>query len=118
MLAYLDVHSSKDQYVRQFRKWGFKKNSTEDKWKFVFRRLEKRKLGGSQSEVEINGKLMLEKKVKKEISRNVPTSSRFMDGPGKPDNTICWECTLSALSLLTRLLHRATNAGRSRCPDT
>jgi hypothetical protein len=89
MLAYLEFLCSKHQYTRQFRTWRLKKNSTEDTWKFVSRRLEKRKLEGrDQSEVEINDILIPEKKVRKEISRHVPTRSWFVDDPGKPHNTV------------------------------
>ncbi|CZR63647.1 uncharacterized protein PAC_13544 [Phialocephala subalpina] len=61
--------AKKAQYTRKFKQWNFSKNSTSDKWKFVARELEKRKRDGKESETYINGKLIPNKKIKKEISR-------------------------------------------------
>ncbi|KFY43351.1 hypothetical protein V494_02026 [Pseudogymnoascus sp. VKM F-4513 (FW-928)] len=60
---------SKSQYIRKLQQWNFKKNSTNETWKFVARRLEKRKLEGKDSETRINGDLVATKKLKHEISR-------------------------------------------------
>lgn len=65
---------SKAQYVRQFKKWGFGKNSTTEEWKFIARRIRKRALEGKESETYIRGELATNKKIKKEISRHVPPS--------------------------------------------
>ncbi|KFY10522.1 hypothetical protein V492_04989 [Pseudogymnoascus sp. VKM F-4246] len=59
----------KSQYIRKLQQWNFKKNSTNEMWKFVARRLEKRKLEGKDSETRINGDLIATKKLKHEISR-------------------------------------------------
>ncbi|KAF4628877.1 hypothetical protein G7Y89_g9276 [Cudoniella acicularis] len=61
--------AKKAQYTRKFKQWNFSKNSTSDKWKFVARKLEKRKHEGKESETYINGKLIPNKKIQKEISR-------------------------------------------------
>ncbi|KUJ14548.1 ankyrin, partial [Mollisia scopiformis] len=61
--------AKKAQYTRKFKQWNFSKYSTSDKWKFVARELEKRKRDGKESETYINGKLIPNKKIKKETSR-------------------------------------------------
>lgn len=82
--GFSDVHDSKDQYTRKFKTWNLKKNSKEDEWRFVSRRMEKRKLEGKEeTEVEMHGRVLPEKKCKKEISRHVPLSSWYMGDPGK-----------------------------------
>jgi hypothetical protein len=82
MLIISPSHYSKAQYIRKFKQWNFKKNSTNDKWKFVARHLEKRKLDGKESETYINGKLIPRKKVKKEVSRYYIPSSQQISNTG------------------------------------
>ncbi len=67
------------QYNGQFGKdkWCFLKNSKEEHWGFVDRRLRKRKLAGLESEVYIHGKLVPEKKLRKDIARHVPLTATY-----------------------------------------
>ncbi|KFX92770.1 hypothetical protein O988_07131 [Pseudogymnoascus sp. VKM F-3808] len=65
---------SKSQYIRKLQQWNFKKNSKNETWKFVARRLEKRKLEGKESETRINGELIATKKLRHEISRYATVS--------------------------------------------
>ncbi|KAL2816087.1 ankyrin repeat-containing domain protein [Aspergillus granulosus] len=68
------------QYTRQFKKWGFKKNSNDGTWKYVAHRREKRKREGKDpGQVWRNGKLIPESKIRKEISRHVPLLSQYWD---------------------------------------
>ncbi|KAJ5927957.1 ankyrin repeat-containing domain protein [Penicillium verhagenii] len=69
---------SEQQYMRYFNKWGFKKNFTTSDWNFIAYRQEKRKRDGKDpGEVWQNGKLVPERKVRKEISRHVTLSSQY-----------------------------------------
>ncbi|KAH8705963.1 ankyrin repeat-containing domain protein [Talaromyces proteolyticus] len=70
---------SKGQYTRQFKKWEFKKNFTDDDWRFVAHRREKRKREGKDpGPVRMNGNLVPEAKVRKEISRHILPSSQYL----------------------------------------
>ncbi|KFY29261.1 hypothetical protein V491_00118 [Pseudogymnoascus sp. VKM F-3775] len=71
-------HRSKAQYIRKLQQWNFKKNSTNETWKFVARRLEKRRLEGKDSETLINDELIATKKLKHEISRYATLSYQQM----------------------------------------
>jgi hypothetical protein len=62
----------KAQYIRQFRKWGFEKNSNSDQWKAVARQVRKRKSRGKNSEIYIQDKRILDEKLRKETSRYAP----------------------------------------------
>jgi hypothetical protein len=69
-----ELVDSKAQYERQFRKWKFRKNRKDPEWKFVHHRVEKRKRGGKESDVYIDGVLIAKKKICQETSRhNHPT---------------------------------------------
>ncbi|TVY25720.1 Ankyrin-1 [Lachnellula hyalina] len=57
--------------------WKLSKNSTGDKWKFVARKLEKRKHEGKESATYIDGKLIPKKKIRREISRYCSLSSSY-----------------------------------------
>jgi hypothetical protein len=61
---------TKFQYEDRFRKWGWKKNSKADTWKFIAHRVDKRKRDGKESNVNVNGEAIEPKKLKKEISRH------------------------------------------------
>ena len=60
---------SKAQYIRQFKKWGFVKNSTGEQWKIIAREVHKRKARGKATEVVINNTAISDQKLRKEISR-------------------------------------------------
>lgn len=73
-----DRFNSKPQYIRKFKQWGFKKNSTDEDWKFIARKLQKRNLEGKESNTYINGKLVPRKKLKREVSRHSLPSWQIM----------------------------------------
>ncbi|RMJ25732.1 ankyrin repeat-containing protein [Aspergillus sp. HF37] len=66
---------SPSQYTRQFRKWGFSKNWKQHQYEFTAHRLKKRKQEGKNSDVYMNGDLVNNKKLKKELSRHVKASA-------------------------------------------
>jgi hypothetical protein len=74
---------SNAQYIRKLKECGIEKNSTNDKWKYIARQLEKRALEGKESEIYINGRLIPKKKVKKEVSRYAVPSSQQIPMSGK-----------------------------------
>ncbi|RDL35193.1 uncharacterized protein BP5553_07124 [Venustampulla echinocandica] len=75
--------ASKAQYIRKFELWGFKKYSTDESWKYIARKIQKRNLEGKESDTYVNGKLVPRKKVKKEVSRHSLLSCQFMSIPGR-----------------------------------
>jgi hypothetical protein len=77
-----DRPNSKAQYIRKFEKWGFKKNSTDENWKYIAQKLQKRNLEGKESDTYVNGKLVPRKRVKKEVSRHFLPSWQIMSIPG------------------------------------
>lgn len=62
--------TSKTQYIRQFKKWGFEKNAKSNQWKEAIGDVHKRKSQGKDSEVYIKDKLISNKKLRKEMSRH------------------------------------------------
>ncbi|KAF7136681.1 hypothetical protein CNMCM5793_005959 [Aspergillus hiratsukae] len=65
------------QYTRQFKRWGFKKNLTDEDWKFVAHRREKQKRDGKDpGDVRVHGTLIPEPKVRKETARHVSLLSQ------------------------------------------
>ncbi|KAH8805076.1 ankyrin repeat-containing domain protein [Xylogone sp. PMI_703] len=62
-------HATKSQYVRKLKHLGIEKYSTNEKWKYIAQKVNKRKREGKDSDVYVNGKLVLAKKIKKEITR-------------------------------------------------
>ncbi|EEP81496.1 predicted protein [Uncinocarpus reesii 1704] len=79
-----------NQYYAQFKKWNIKKRRTGDDWKFVFGRVQKRKLEGLESDVYMDGSLVPEKKLRKEIARHVPLSYAYTCGsePQTPEGVL------------------------------
>ncbi|KAJ9272330.1 hypothetical protein DTO212C5_1515 [Paecilomyces variotii] len=78
-------HQNKYQYGRQFKQWGFKKNSSDERWKFIAHRREKRKRDGKDpGPVSLDGRLVPESKVRKETSRHVTLTSQYV-GIGNSD---------------------------------
>jgi len=63
---------SKAQYIRQFEKWAFKKNSSKDQWEGIAVEVRKRKYHGKDSEIFVKNKRIPDKKLSKEISRYAP----------------------------------------------
>lgn len=60
---------SKAQYIRQFEKWGFKKNSNRDLWKAIAWKVHQRKSRGKRSEFSIKDRQISDQKLRKEMSR-------------------------------------------------
>ncbi|KAM0709695.1 hypothetical protein Q7P35_003735 [Cladosporium inversicolor] len=61
---------SKGQYERQFKKWGFRKNSTSDDWKVIHGKIQKRQTQGKKSAVYKSGKHLQVEKLNKEKRHN------------------------------------------------
>ncbi|GIK03450.1 hypothetical protein Aspvir_007521 [Aspergillus viridinutans] len=79
---------SAPQYTRQFKKWGFKKNLTDEDWKFVAHRREKRKRDGKDpGDVRVHGNLIPEPKVRKETARHVSLLSQCLGMGGSDPKT-------------------------------
>ncbi len=74
---------SKAQYIRQFEKWAFKKNSSKDQWEGIAVEVRKRKYHGKDSEIFVKNKRIPDKKLRKEISRYAP-ADRHEDSGKKP----------------------------------
>ncbi|KAL9628960.1 MAG: hypothetical protein Q9164_007082 [Protoblastenia rupestris] len=73
----LGFKSSKAQYIRQFKKWAFEKNSNIDQWKAVTRVVCKRKFRGKDTEISIKGRRISDRKLRKEMSRyTVPNNDQ------------------------------------------
>jgi len=51
---------------------GFGKNTNNEEWRYIARRIEKRDLDGKESETYISGRLISNKKIRKEVSRHAP----------------------------------------------
>ncbi|KAL3471197.1 ankyrin repeat-containing domain protein [Aspergillus californicus] len=63
--------ASKNQYRARLKFWGVGKNASPEIWDFVNRRIKKRKLEGKESAVVLFGHHQPQRKVIKEIARNV-----------------------------------------------
>ncbi|KAL3465973.1 hypothetical protein BJX64DRAFT_284906 [Aspergillus heterothallicus] len=68
------IAPSLKQYEPYFKTWGFRKNRMCDDWKIVGCKIEKRKPQGKASVVSLEGALVPEKKLKKEICRHALTT--------------------------------------------
>jgi hypothetical protein len=71
----LSHRDSEKQYTYQFGKWGFqknlKKNTSDEVYKFIHYRIQKRKREGKDdSEVYVGRKKLSTEKIRKEISRH------------------------------------------------
>jgi ankyrin repeat protein len=77
------THLSKQQLVRQIKKWGFKKNARSEEWKQITSVLGNRSRIGKQSEILLHGNQVDPKKLKKAISRyDFPSlREKFLTGP-------------------------------------
>ncbi len=70
----LTSFNSKGQYESRFRKWNLRKHLKGSEWKYVSRRVQKRKKEGKESAVYFNRVAIAAEKVRKETSRHdVPT---------------------------------------------
>ncbi|RSL80942.1 hypothetical protein CEP51_006197 [Fusarium floridanum] len=69
---------TKAQYVRKLERWGFKKNSSKEEWEHAAAVVRKRKSEGKETELEMNGKVISTKKLRKEFGRYayLPSFSR------------------------------------------
>lgn len=71
---------SNEQYIRQFKKWSFKKNLTSEDWKFIAHRREKRKREGKDpGPVQKDGNVIPEHKVRRAIGRHVLPTAQYLD---------------------------------------
>ncbi|RKK30890.1 hypothetical protein BFJ66_g16099 [Fusarium oxysporum f. sp. cepae] len=61
--------ATKAQYIRKLGNWKMKKNATKDIWKHAEKLIEKRKVDGKDTEIVINGRIISEKRLKKEQGR-------------------------------------------------
>ncbi|CZR57742.1 uncharacterized protein PAC_07631 [Phialocephala subalpina] len=73
-----NFNASKNQYVTQFKKWRWRKNISTAEWGLIDKALLRRREEGQESEVYFNNIRIPDARVRKEISRHVPLSSKFM----------------------------------------
>jgi hypothetical protein len=64
--------------VTQFKKWRWRKNISTAEWGLIDKALLRRREEGRESEVYFNNIRIPDTRVRKEISRHVPLSSKFM----------------------------------------
>ncbi|KAI0533323.1 hypothetical protein GGR58DRAFT_487123 [Xylaria digitata] len=76
------------QYEYQLKKWGIKKNSRRDVWRYVGHEIQKRKISGKMSEITLYGVKLPLNKVRKEVQRytTIPTAKDFAEGVPSPTN--------------------------------
>ncbi|TVY40593.1 Ankyrin [Lachnellula subtilissima] len=79
-----NFNASKNQYVAQFKNWGWRKNIAAAEWRSVNKTIVRRHDQGRKSEVYLNNVLVPDAKVRKEISRNVLLSSQLAQVPNTP----------------------------------
>jgi hypothetical protein len=97
-LQFPDIVGRPSQYIRQFKKWGFSKNSKQQQYEFIARRLKKRKRDGKEdSDVYMNGALVNNKRLKKELSRHVRASVECLPITGQLS---CFEAELGHPTLI------------------
>jgi hypothetical protein len=63
------THFRKAQYGRFFNEWGLSKKRKKDDYKVIGQKIESRRTKGKDSYVYLNGELIPEKRIRKEISR-------------------------------------------------
>jgi len=71
----LTMVDGKSQYETQFKKWNYRKNLTASEWQYVQHSVRKQKLQGKDSIVLLEGRIVLEKKIKKARTRAYPNMS-------------------------------------------
>ncbi|TVY16175.1 putative ankyrin repeat protein [Lachnellula arida] len=76
--------NASNQYVAQFKKWGWRKNIAAPEWQSINKTIVRRHDRGRKSEVYLNNVLIPNAKVRKEISRNVLLSSKPAQVPNTP----------------------------------
>jgi hypothetical protein len=79
-LKNLLTSSSKSQYERIFKKWGFKKYQTKEGWVAIGHEVQKREREKKESEVWWNENLIAAKRVRKETQRYASLISRIPHG--------------------------------------
>ncbi|KAF5012913.1 hypothetical protein FDECE_1047, partial [Fusarium decemcellulare] len=77
-------YASKAQYIRQLKKWGVEKYSTNEKWKSAAEQVQKRKLEGKETEILINGTPVPWKKLKKEMARYAAAQAKVAEESAGP----------------------------------
>lgn len=69
-----------NQYTKKLREWGYGKRDRDPQatWRWVEHKIKRREDLGKDSQVEVDGRLVSPKKVRKEISRYaLPNISSF-----------------------------------------
>ncbi|KAI8712981.1 Clr5 domain-containing protein [Fusarium sp. LHS14.1] len=78
----------KAQYVRKLDSWGFKKNSSKEKWEHAAAVFRKRKSEVKETELRMNGKVISPKKLKKEFGRHAYMQSFSWVPPIEPGHDL------------------------------
>lgn len=69
------THPSMKEYQRHVRIWNFRKGLKQEEWRFVGRRIAKRKAEeGKESELIVNSHPFPQRKIRKALSRNFETT--------------------------------------------
>ncbi|RSL89694.1 hypothetical protein CDV31_015819 [Fusarium ambrosium] len=79
---------TKAQYVRKLESWGFKKNSSKEKWEHAAAVVRKRKAEGKETELQMNGKVISTKRLRKEFGRYANLPSFLAAPPIDPDHDL------------------------------
>ncbi|RSL72927.1 hypothetical protein CEP53_000938 [Fusarium sp. AF-6] len=79
---------TKAQYVRKLESWGFKKNSSKEKWEHAAAVVRKRKSEGKETELQMNGKVISTKRLRKEFGRYANLPSFSAAPPTDPDHDL------------------------------
>ena len=97
--------NSKAQYETQLKKWNIRKNLTNEEWNYTLLQVRKRKFDGKESDVYLNGRVVPEKRIKKEMSRHFTlTQEQFLD-------TVSIPSTPEAITVSTPAATVSTAAG-------
>lgn len=71
-------HHREAEFRRQFSRWGYRKNGTQEGWQYVdFRQKKRKQEGKDPGDVYMNQKYVDPRKVRKMTARNVPLSSQY-----------------------------------------
>ena len=95
-----DCKNRKNQYVTQFKKWGWRKNITTAEWDLIDKVLTTRKKKGRESEVYLNNICIPDARVRKEISRHVTLTPSFASGELVVMHAL-WICLTSEMLVQT-----------------
>ncbi|RMJ20186.1 hypothetical protein CDV36_000054 [Fusarium kuroshium] len=79
---------TKAQYVRKLERWAFKKNSSKEEWEHAAAVVRKRKSEGKETELQMNGKVISTKRLRKEFGRYANLPSFSAAPPIDPDHDL------------------------------